>query len=92
MEFLKNVGTIRCLVDSKYSKSAAFIFKFVLDLKPGAAVTTSRGDVHYIVTEFGIAHLHGKTLRERAKALIAIAHPDFREMLERQSFESKLLQ
>jgi acyl-CoA hydrolase len=47
--------------------------------------------VHYIVTEFGIAHLHGKTLRERAKALIAIAHPDFREELERQSFESKLL-
>ncbi|MBT4033847.1 MAG: acetyl-CoA hydrolase/transferase family protein [Candidatus Marinimicrobia bacterium] len=65
--------------------------RIVLDLKPGAAVTTSRGDVHYIVTEFGIAHLHGKTLRERAKALIEIAHPDFREELERQSFESKLL-
>ncbi len=65
--------------------------RIVLDLKPGAAVTTSRGDVHYIVTEFGIAHLHGKTLRERAKALISIAHPDFREELERQSHESKLL-
>ncbi|MEA3288278.1 MAG: acetyl-CoA hydrolase/transferase C-terminal domain-containing protein [Candidatus Marinimicrobia bacterium] len=65
--------------------------RIVLDLKPGAAVTTSRGDVHNIITEFGIAHLHGKTLRERAKALIEIAHPDFREELERQSFESKLL-
>ena len=65
--------------------------RIVLDLKPGAAVTTSRGDVHYIVTEFGIAHLHGKTLRERAKALISIAHPDFREELERQSHQSKLL-
>ena len=65
--------------------------RIVLDLKPGAAVTTSRGDVHYIVTEYGIAHLHGKTLRDRAKALIAIAHPDFREELEKQSFESKLL-
>ena len=65
--------------------------RIVLDLKPGAAVTTSRGDVHYIVTEFGIAHLHGKTLRQRAKALIEIAHPDFREELERQSFKSKLL-
>ncbi len=65
--------------------------RIVLDLKPGAAVTTSRGDVHYIVTEFGIAHLHGKTLRERAKALISIAHPDFREELERQSHRSKLL-
>ncbi|MBC8192322.1 MAG: acetyl-CoA hydrolase/transferase family protein [Candidatus Marinimicrobia bacterium] len=65
--------------------------RIVLELKPGAAVTTSRGDVHYIVTEFGIAHLHGKTLRERAKALISIAHPDFREELERQSHRSKLL-
>ncbi len=65
--------------------------RIVLDLKPGAAVTTSRGDVHYIVTEFGIAQLHGKNLRERAKALISIAHPDFREDLERQSYESKLL-
>ena len=65
--------------------------RIVLDLKAGAAVTTSRGDVHYIVTEFGIAHLHGKTLRERAKALISIAHPDFREELERQSHRSKLL-
>jgi len=66
--------------------------RIVSDLKPGAAVTTSRGDVHYIVTEFGVAHLHGKTLKERAKALIAIAHPNFREELERQSFENKLLQ
>ena len=66
--------------------------RIVLDLKPGAAVTTSRGDVHYIITEFGIAHLHGKTLRQRAKALIEIAHPDFREELERQSHASKLLQ
>ena len=65
--------------------------RIVLDLKPGAAVTTSRGDVHYVVTEFGIAYLHGKTLRERAKALIEIAHPDFREELERQSHESKLV-
>lgn len=65
--------------------------RIVLDLKPGAAVTTSRGDVHYVVTEFGIAYLHGKSLRERAKALIEIAHPDFREDLERQSHESKLL-
>jgi len=61
--------------------------RIVLDLRPGAAVTTSRGDVHYVVTEFGIAYLHGKNLRERAKALIAIAHPDFREDLARQYHE-----
>ena len=54
------------------------ISKIVPFLDHGAYVTTSRMDVDYIVTEYGIAHLWGKTLRERAKALIAIAHPDFR--------------
>lgn len=47
-------------------------------LDEGSAVTTSRNDVHYVVTEYGIAQLRGKTLKERAKALIQIAHPDFR--------------
>jgi acetyl-CoA hydrolase len=51
-------------------------------LDEGAGVVTSRADVHYIVTEFGVADLHGKTLRERAQALIGIAHPKFREELE----------
>ena len=55
--------------------------KIVPLLDEGAAVTTSRNDVDYIVTEYGIAALRGKTLRERAKALIQIAHPDFREGL-----------
>jgi len=50
-------------------------------LSPGAGVVTSRGDVHYVVTEYGIANLHGKTIRERAMALIHIAHPDHRESL-----------
>ena len=51
-------------------------------LDPGAGVVTSRDDVHYVVTEHGIAYLHGKTLRERAEALIAIADPRFRDELE----------
>jgi len=51
-------------------------------LEPGAGVVTSRADVHYVVTEHGIAYLHGKTLRERAQALIAIADPRFRTELE----------
>ncbi len=51
-------------------------------LEPGAGVVTSRADVHYVVTEQGIAYLHGKTLRERAEALIAIADPRFRGELE----------
>jgi 4-hydroxybutyrate CoA-transferase len=52
-------------------------------LTEGASVTTSRNDVHYVVTEFGIADLRGKTARQRREALIAIAHPDFRDGLER---------
>ena len=50
-------------------------------LDPGAGVVTSRADVHYVVTEHGIAYLHGKTLRQRAEALIAIAEPKFRDAL-----------
>jgi acyl-CoA hydrolase len=50
-------------------------------LDPGAGVVTTRADVHYVVTEFGVAYLHGKTLRQRAEALIAIAHPKFRDEL-----------
>jgi acetyl-CoA hydrolase len=52
-------------------------------LTPGAAVTTSRAHVHYVVTEYGIAALHGRDLAERARSLIAIAAPQFREQLER---------
>lgn len=55
--------------------------RIVPTLKPGAGVVTSRGDVHYIVTEYGSAYLHGKTIRERAMALIQIAHPKFRPWL-----------
>lgn len=56
--------------------------RLVAGLEPGQAVTTSRNDVDYVVTEFGIAALSGKSVRERAKALIAIAHPDFRDQLK----------
>ena len=55
-------------------------------LTPGAVCTTSKNDVDYIVTEYGIAHLRGKSLGERARQLIAIAHPDFRDELR---FEAK---
>jgi acetyl-CoA hydrolase len=55
--------------------------RIVPTLEPGAGVVTSRYDVHYVVTEHGVAHLHGKTLAQRAGALIAIADPDFRPML-----------
>ena len=58
------------------------ISKIVPLLDEGAAVTTSRTDVDYVVTEYGVAHLKGHTLRERARALIEIAHPDFRDGLK----------
>ena len=56
-------------------------------LKEGAGVVTTRAHVHYVVTEHGTAYLYGKTLRQRAKELIRIAHPNHREELERQAFE-----
>jgi acyl-CoA hydrolase len=61
--------------------------KIVPFLKEGASVTTTRAHVHYVVTEWGVAFLYGKNLRQRAKALIEIAHPDHREELEKQAFE-----
>ncbi len=60
------------------------ISRVVAELKPGAGVVTTRGHVHWVVTEYGAVNLHGKTLRERAKALIGVAHPDFRAELTRQ--------
>lgn len=60
--------------------------KIVPFLKEGAGVTTTRAHVHYIVTEYGIANLYGKNLRQRARLLIDIAHPDHREELEREAF------
>ena len=61
--------------------------KIVNMLKQGAGVVTSRNHVRYIITEFGMAALYGKTIRERAKALIGIAHPEFRDELTRQAKE-----
>lgn len=56
-------------------------------IKPGAGVVTTRAHVHFVVTEFGAADLHGRSLRERARALIGIAHPDHRETLEQAARE-----
>jgi 4-hydroxybutyrate CoA-transferase len=57
------------------------ISRLCRELDAGAAVSTTRNDVHYVVTEFGVADLRGKSLQQRAEALIAIAHPKFRDML-----------
>ena len=63
------------------------INRIVAYLKPGAGVVTTRANVHYVVTEYGVANLYGKTLQERKKALIGIAHPDFREEIDREYFK-----
>jgi acyl-CoA hydrolase len=57
------------------------ISRIVPMLSPGAGVVTSRGLIRYVVTEYGVAYLHGKTIRQRAQALIDISHPKFREEL-----------
>ncbi len=61
--------------------------KIVPFLKQGAGVVTTRANAHYVVTEYGVANLYGQNMRQRAKALIEIAHPNHREMLERAAFE-----
>ena len=57
------------------------VSRIVPRLAHGAGVLTGRADVHYVVTEYGVAYLHGKTIRQRAEALIQIAHPQFRNQL-----------
>ncbi|MBL7795995.1 MAG: acetyl-CoA hydrolase/transferase family protein [Saprospiraceae bacterium] len=69
------------------SRTAKGVPRIVPFLKPGAGVVTTRAHVHYVVTEYGAAFLFGKNLRQRAKALIDIAHPDDRESLERACHE-----
>jgi acetyl-CoA hydrolase len=67
------------------------ISRIVPTLKLGAGVVTTRNHVHYIATEYGIAYLYGKSIKERARALIEIAHPDFQEELERRAYELNYL-
>ena len=69
------------------SRTKKGIPRIVPFLKEGAGVVTTRGHIHYVVTEYGTAYLYGKNLRQRAKALIDISHPDDREMLERAAHE-----
>ena len=63
------------------------ISRIVPSLKPGAGVVTTRAHVHYVVTEYGVANLYGKTIKNRVKALVNIAHPDHRESIDKHYFE-----
>jgi acyl-CoA hydrolase len=63
------------------------VSRIVPSLKPGAGVVTTRAHIHYVVTEYGVANLYGKTIKERVKALVNIAHPDHREAIDKSYFE-----
>jgi acyl-CoA hydrolase len=78
-----------CLA-STYGKSGAPQSRIVATLTPGNIVTTPRTDTMYVVTEFGIVNLKGKSVAERAKALISLAHPDYREQLLREAHANRL--
>ncbi|WP_294229668.1 acetyl-CoA hydrolase/transferase C-terminal domain-containing protein [uncultured Chryseobacterium sp.] len=69
------------------SRTKRGVSRIVPYLKQGAGVVTTRGHIHWVVTEYGTAYLYGKNLKQRAQELISIAHPDDREMLERAAYE-----
>ena len=79
-----------CLA-STYDKGGTRQSRIVSTLTPGNVVTTPRTDVMYVVTEYGCVNLKGKAVAERARALIGIAHPDFREQLEREAREKRMI-
>ena len=79
-----------CLA-STYERKGQRKSRITLELKRGTTVTTPRTDIMYVVTEYGAVNLKGKSIPERARALISIAHPDFRESLEREAYEYGLL-
>jgi acyl-CoA hydrolase len=86
----KGGKSFMCLA-STYEKRGDRRSRIVLDLTPGNIVTTPRSDMMYVVTEYGMVNLKGKSVAERALAMISIAHPDFREGLERQAYQHRLI-
>ena len=95
VDFLRGASRSRggkpIIAISSVAKNGA-ISRIVPMLSPGAGVVTSRGLIRYVVTEYGVAFLHGKSIRERAKALIEIAHPKFRNELYEYCEKTKWLQ
>jgi acyl-CoA hydrolase len=86
----KNGKSFICL-SSTYDKKGERKSRIVMELTKGNIVTTPRSDVMYVVTEYGMVNLKGKSVPERAQALISIAHPDFREGLEREAHEKRII-
>jgi acyl-CoA hydrolase len=78
-------------MSSTYERNGVRKSRIMPNLTLGNVVTTLRSDMMYVVTEYGIVNLKGKSIPERAKAMISIAHPDFREDLERQARKHGLI-
>jgi acyl-CoA hydrolase len=78
-------------MSSTYERHGVRASRVVLDLTPGNVITTTRADMMYVVTEYGIVNLKGRSVPERARAMISVAHPDFREDLERHAREHGLI-
>jgi acyl-CoA hydrolase len=88
LDFVRGAGRSRggkAIIALPSTAKKGTVSRIVPFLDPGAGVVTTRADVHYVVTEYGVAYLRGKSLRQRAQALIAIAHPAFRDQLEHQA-------
>ena len=83
--------SIICLPSTYKDKDGHVVSRIVINHPPGTIVTVPRTDVSYIATEFGVTNLKGKTVWERALALIQLAHPDFRDELEKQAREFSII-
>ena len=89
--YASNGGKSFICLASTYERHGERRSRIVLNLTPGNVVTTPRSDVMYVVTEYGIVNLKGRSVAERARGMISLAHPDFREGLERQAYEHRLI-
>lgn len=90
MDFIRGAGLSeggRSVIAMPSTAAGGKLSRISTVLSPGAGVVTTRAHVHYIVTEYGVAYMRGKSIRERARSLIDIAHPDFREQLARETHE-----
>jgi acyl-CoA hydrolase len=86
MDFIRGAALSRggrAIIALPSTARGGAVSRIVAELAPGAGVVTTRGQIHWVVTEYGAVDLHGKTLRERAELLIGVAHPDFRAELRR---------
>jgi acyl-CoA hydrolase len=89
--YASNGGKSFMCLSSVYERKGVRKSRIVFDLTPGNIVTTPRTDIMYVVTEYGMVNLKGKSIPERARAMISLSHPDFREGLERQAYENRLI-